>query len=163
MNNFLNFSLKNTYVIIEKSTLLHNAITCSVLVENVLIPFFSQFFFEIIKWCKNKQLKFMLQDLQIIRKHNLAVVVNDFFEGTNWEMFDLIFLNYLIWVLTNTFRFSCVLYYSCWKISHFLFFFLSFLFRMILLVFLMWLFVKNDFLVQFCCMHLWWVFFFFSW
>ena len=49
------------------------------------------------------------------------------------------FLNYLIWVLTNTFRFSCILHYSCWKISHLLFF-LSFLFRMILLVFLMWLF-----------------------
>lgn len=32
------------------------------------------------------------------------------------------FFNYLIWVLTNTFRFSCVLHYSCWKISHFLFF-----------------------------------------
>ena len=162
MNNFLNFSLKNTYVIIEKSTLLHNAITCSVLVENVLIPFFSQFFFEIIKWCKNKQLKFMLQDLQRIRKHNLVVVVNDFFEGTNWEMFDLIFLNYLIWVLTNTFRFSCVLYYSCWKISHFLFFFLSFLFRMSLLVFLMWLFLRMTFWSNFV-VCIFGEYFFFSW
>lgn len=119
MNNFLNFSLKNTYVIIEKSTFLHNAITCSVLVENFLIPFLSsQYFFEIIKWCKNKQLKFMLQDLLRIREAQF---------GGGWSMifwrYKLrkvwFFLNYLIWVLTNTFRFSCVLQYSCWKTSHF--------------------------------------------
>ena len=89
----------------------------------------------------------MLQDLQRIRKHNLAVVVN-YFLKVQTEKSLIFFLNYLIWVLTNTFRFSCVLHYSCWKISHFLFF-LSFLFRMILLVFLMWLSLKNDFLVQF--------------
>ena len=78
----------------------------------------------------------------------MAVVVNDFLK-VQTEKSLIFFLNYLIWVLTNTFRFSCVLHYSCWKISKFP----IFLFWMILLVLLVWLFFKNDFLVQFCCKY----------
>ena len=87
----------------------------------------------------------MLQDLQRIRKHNLAVVVN-YFLKVQTEKSLIFFLNYLIWVLTNTFRFSCVLHFSCWKISHFLYLFYS---EWFCWSFWCGFFLKNDFLVQF--------------
>ena len=66
-----------------------------------------------------------------------------------FETFEF-FLNNIIWVLTNTFRFSCILHYSCWKISHFLFFFYLFYSEWFCWSFWCGFFWKNDFLVQFC-------------
>ena len=135
------------------------------MVEKFFDPiFFSQYFFEIIKWCKNKQLKFMLQDLQRIRKHNLAVVVNVFLK-VQTEKSLIIFLKSLNFFWIILFEFWLILFVSAAffiiLVEKFPIFFFFYLFYSEWFCLSFWCgFLKNDFLVQFFCMHLWWVFFF---
>ena len=75
------------------------------MVENFLIPFFFTIFFEIIKWCKKQTAEIHAARFTKNQEAQFGGGGQCFFEGTNWEKFDLIF-----WIIL--FEFWLILFVS---------------------------------------------------